>query len=612
MKRLFLLLCCFCSYVIATATPAQTGELVYAKDFGVRSNSFENASAGLAKALAWCKGKRNATLVLPGGRLDAWPEGAETRELYISNGTEDDTLSKQHAIALLCEDMDGLTIEGNNTLIVLHGKMISFALLHSRRTTLLRLRFDYERPTMSEMTIESASDKSVVAAIHPDSRYYIDGQGQLTWYGEGWKSKSHHTVVFDPAWETMRYGQFTPFQQSKATSVGPLRVRFDGDFSKTSLKPGHVLTIRDPYRDNVGGFIFRSQDTKLYDIAMQYMHGLGIVSQFSENVHLVKVKAAPAAGSGRVISSFADCFHFSGCRGDLLIDSCLTAGSQDDPVNVHGTHLKITSMEGNKVTVRFMHHQTYGFEAFMVGDSVALVNPQTLLATGRSVVKQARLLSRREMELELEVPRGNAWKVGDCIENLTWTPSLIIRNSRFERTNTRGLLVTTRRKVLIENNVFFRTGMHAILIADDAASWFESGPVEDVTIRHNQFIECGYNSAPDNYVINVAPENHTAEKGRYVHRNIRITDNVFKVYDTPLLSAKSVDGLVFSNNRIEPSALLPGKAEKPSLRLIDCVRVTVRDNQLLTGWKPTLHLQGTDKKAIKTDWPIQVSAPVAR
>ena len=73
------------------------------------------------------------------------------------------------------------------------------------------------------------------------------------------------------------------------------------------------------------------------------MHGLGIVSQFSENISLLKVMVAPRENSGRIIASFADCFHFSGCRGLVKIDSCFTSGSHDDPVNVHGTHLQITS-----------------------------------------------------------------------------------------------------------------------------------------------------------------------------------------------------------------------------------------------------------------------------
>ena len=261
---------------------------------------------------------------------------------------------------------------------------------------------------------------------------------------------------------------------------------------------------------------------------MHYMHGLGIVSQFSENISLIKVEVAPRPESGRQIAAFADCFHFSGCKGKILIDSCFTSGSHDDPINVHGTHLKITSVDDkNKLTVRFMHHQTYGFAAFFPRDSIAFINPKTLQPVANAIIKSAILINKREMELELEGALPKGVEIGQVIENITWTPEVSITNSRFERTNTRGLLLTTRKKVLIENNTFYRTGMHAILIANDASSWYESGPVQDVTIRGNTFEEGGYNQAPGNYVIAIAPENHQLVPGYRIHRNIRIENNIF-------------------------------------------------------------------------------------
>ncbi|HET7897136.1 MAG TPA: hypothetical protein VFL47_05690, partial [Flavisolibacter sp.] len=64
-----------------------------AADFGVKPNSFQNAAPGLRKAIEACLSTKAATLLLPGGRIDVWPDGAVQRELYISNCTEDDTLS---------------------------------------------------------------------------------------------------------------------------------------------------------------------------------------------------------------------------------------------------------------------------------------------------------------------------------------------------------------------------------------------------------------------------------------------------------------------------------------------------------------------------------------
>lgn len=135
--------------------------------------------------------------------------------------------------------------------------------------------------------------------------------------------------------------------------------------------------------------------------------------------------------------------------------------------------------------------------------------------------------------------------------------------------------MTTRRKVVIEDNVFYRTGMQAILIADDAKSWYESGPVRDVLIKGNRFEECGYNSAPDNYPIAIVPENSELVPGYAAHKNIRITDNIFIVYDYPLLKARSVDGLVFKNNSIRSSSFLPAGEKRDRIKLIACTHVSL-------------------------------------
>ncbi len=597
LKNLFLL---FPIFVASLSLNGQT--TILASDFGVKSNSFTNASPAIKKAVESCSGKTNVTLQLPGGRIDIWPDGAFKKELYISNSTENDTLSKVKNIAFLLEGLNNITIDGNGTLVMLHGKMESFVSINCTNLVLKNISFDYERPTMSELKITSATSKEVTVEVHPDTRFDIKN-GKISFYGEGWKSNAHHTISCDPITGVMKYSSFRPFLESEATQTACREVTFKGDFSKVDLQTGNVLTIRDPYRDNSGALISRSKNISLENVKMHYIHGLGIVSQFSENISLFKVEVAPRPESGRQIAAFADCFHFSGCKGKILIDSCFTSGSHDDPINVHGTHLQITAIdEAKKITVRFMHHQTYGFEAFVAGDSISFINPQTLMLVGLAKLKSAKLINLREMEIEVDGALPANVKTGLCIENLSWTPEVIIRNSRFEKTNTRGLLITTRRKVLIENNTFYRTGMHAILIADDASSWFESGAVNDVTIRNNTFEECGYNQFPGNYVIAISPENHELVPGKYVHRNINIEENIFIVYDDPILKARSTENLIFTGNSIIHTDWLKQQVEKrASFFLNACTKVLIRNNKVSGDFEPMVQIENMLKKDISAD-----------
>jgi hypothetical protein len=585
--------------LLSIFTVSQTGvsqSLIKAADYGVVPNNFQNASAFIRKAIAACRGKDNAILQLPGGRIDVWPEGAEHKELYLSNATERDTLSKLKSIAFLFKGCRNLTVDGNNSLIVLHGKIVAFAVLNSNNIKIKNVSFDYDRPTMSELTILSVNDSSIETAIHQDSRYLIDS-GHIHFYGEGWRSNAFRTVRFDPHTEEMRNADFKLFLKAKAVQDSVCRVRFEGDFRDLNYHRGDVLTVRDPYRDNCGAFISLSKNIKLENVKMHYMHGLGILSQFSENISLFKVVVAPRQNSGRVVASFADCFHFSGCKGLVKIDSCYTSGSHDDAINVHGTHLKIVCVKNRKITVRFMHHQTYGFAAFFPDDSIAFVNPKTLLPLGFAKLKTAKLVSKYEMELEPETLLPTSKLVGDCIENLTWTPEVIIRNSRFERTSTRGVLVTTRRKVVIENNVFYHTGMSPILIADDASNWYESGAVHDVTIHNNIFENCGYSSGSG--AIKIAPENVELDTGKTVHSNIAIINNTFKSFNGSVLFARSVDNLQFSNNIIDTTSFSE-KIYAVAINLCACKRVTIKENKF-TNDRPIVKGLKMAKSDVETD-----------
>src|SRR5689334_17371201 len=71
IKMICALLC-----LLFTGTVGYSQTVIQAADFGVKKNSFENASYGIQRAINACKGKQDAVLVLPGGRIDIWPEGS--------------------------------------------------------------------------------------------------------------------------------------------------------------------------------------------------------------------------------------------------------------------------------------------------------------------------------------------------------------------------------------------------------------------------------------------------------------------------------------------------------------------------------------------------------
>lgn len=94
-----------------------------------------------------------------------------------------------------------------------------------------------------------------------------------------------------------------------------------------------------------------------------------------------------------------------------------------------------------------------------------------------------------EMVLASPVPE-TAPDVVLYAENSERNPEVHIHDNRFGSGNrARGVLLTTPRKSVIENNVFESSGA-AILIEGDISYWYESGGVTDVRISDNVFYHC--------------------------------------------------------------------------------------------------------------------------
>ncbi|WP_183562781.1 right-handed parallel beta-helix repeat-containing protein [Mucilaginibacter sp. SP1R1] len=474
------------------------------------------------------------------GNYNFYPEKAFKKQFNISN-TNDKPFALK-AVALYINNCAFVDLKAPGAKIVLRGKMIETCIDHSQNISVSGISYDYYRPTVSELQVTSVAANFADLKIHPDSKYSIK-DSLLTWEGEGW----HHAPVSlwqvidlqtgdlqrtEIAVENIKYAQ---------TGNNMVRAYFKNN---PGFKSGLTYQNRDVTRDCSGIFMQRSKKISLKNIHIYFMHGMGVVSQFCQNISMNHISVRPDPASGRTCAAWADILHFSGCSGKIEISNSYLSGANDDAINVHGTYLRvISSPKPRQVTVRFMHNQTYGFDAFAPGDSIAFIHAESLREYGSNVVLNVQKINDKDFLLLLKNNVPAHINPTDVIENVTWTPQVWIHDDTIARIPTRGLLVTSRRRVVIEKNLFLHTHMSAISIADDAASWYESGGVKNVLITHNQFDQCG------EPVITFCPENTVANGP--VHQNVTISNNRFNLQDVKALSAKSTSGIRFINNNIQ-------------------------------------------------------------
>lgn len=521
----------------------------------------------ICKAIQMASGSKGkpVTIKLHPGVYDFSRSESTEKLYYVSNTTsESENPNPVKHIALLLKDLKNVTLDGSGSTLLMTGEMTSFVVDNCQNITLKNFNIDNSNPTQTECTVKEVGEDYLIVEVHPTSQYKIEN-GKLVWYGDGWSFSGGIAQSYDPI-KDVTWRSWSPMDGLKKAVELRQNLLYLQYEKKPQARPGIVFQMRDGIRDEVCGFINRSENIRLENVNFYYLGNFGVVCQYSENISFEHSNFMPKPGSGRTNAGFADFIQVSGCKGKVRISNCNFSGAHDDPINVHGTHLKVVEyLDEKTIKVCFMHHQTFGFEAFFKGDEVELVNAESLCKVWAGKITDARLINPREMVLSLnkEIPTSVNSLSNVVIENVTWTPEVEITGNRFSRIPTRGILLTTRKKSLIENNVFYGMQMSAILVADDAMSWYESGPVHNLTIRRNTFLQCG---GP---VILIAPEYRKYEGP--VHKHILIEENVFES-DNPgvsAISAKGVDGLIIRNNHYGM------KMKKNLVNIMDCVNDVV-------------------------------------
>lgn len=537
--------------------------------FGLKANSSKNASPVLQKALAKIKAEykegEKVILRFPEGRYEFHEKGAAVREYYISN--HDQTNPKKVGIAL--EDMKNLTLDGQGSEFVFHGRMLPVSLLRSENCLLKNFSIDFENPHIAQVKIvENDPQDGIVFEPAPWVDYRIAKDSIFEAYGEGWTMRHSWGIAFDGDTKHLVYNTSDIGCPTKgASEVAPRRIHAPG-WKDARLVPGTVVAMRGWGRPTPGIFLSHDVNTTIENVKVHYAEGMGLLAQLCENITLEKFGVCLKGDADpRYFTTQADATHFSGCKGKIVSCNGLYEGMMDDAINVHGTYLKVVKRVDDRTLVgRYMHDQSWGFEWGCPGDEVQFICSNTMELVG----KQNKIISIRPYDKEQTegareflitfrepVDQVINEQSGFGIENLTWTPEVLFSGNVIRNNRARGSLFSTPRKTIVENNLFDHTSGAAILLCGDCNGWFETGACRHVIIRKNRFVNALTNLFQfTNAVISIYPEIPDLKgQQQYFHGGpeggIVIEDNEFETFDAPILYAKSVDGLVFRNNTIK-------------------------------------------------------------
>lgn len=538
------------------------------------------------------------------GEYHFYSDFCPEEEIYASNTDSDKYPLKKSAVRM--NSIKNLTLDGGGSLFLMHGKMIALYASYCENITLKNFIWDFPCADTLEMEIIG---KGLFYTDYrlPEKAQWEIREGKLHWYEKSpfdgkkyWhnigQQESYCTLVSDgKSGNLSRYGVTDgPF----AFSVG-MKGLGESKLRIYSLKPTVKFSVGDTFeictdkkRDCVGALFLESKNAVAENIGVRYMHGFGWLSQMCENISFKNCDFIPEEKSDRKCTSFADLVHISGAKGKVLIDSCRFSNAHDDPINIHGTYTVVKKrIDDNTLMLYYAHKQQNGFRQYHKGDKVVFYLRDNLQGfeggrefTVKSVVSPLQEdcgIKEMKVSFEEKIPDEIAVKDKYAVENITYTPDVTIRNCCFSSIPTRGILCTTRGKVVIEGNSFDGMTMASIYISDDCNNWFESGRCENVLIRDNKFLVKKPPAFKGNKPAILIEPIVKTNTGKAVHRNITIENNEFHLWHSNALDAILTENLTFRRNRVINCS--KDKGPLKAIKIKGCKNVVIEDNDFGKG-----------------------------
>ncbi len=540
---------------------------IYLKDY-LHLAENGNSTPAVLEALFACRGQQNATLVLGDGCYHFWPDHATVREYWPSNN---DGGRKPVAFPLI--GFDGLTVDGQGADLVFHGGISPFILDGCSNVTVRGVSVDYVRPFYSQGKIvrcgEDYTDLTfteeypftvedgVLIFFDPESGISSRGLEQMTLLVTEFDAEKR-IPAGDPylmRWHAPKEANFLDFMTRtvRAELLPDGAVRLHG---VTGHTVGNYWVCTHSKRDYPGFFLQNSTDTLLEDITLYHSASMGVIGQLCENITLRRVKTGLCGD--RLLTVNADATHFVHCSGNLLLEDCSFTHMLDDAGNIHGIYTVIKDFPApDTMTVQLMHFQQHGVLPYRPGDEIALVERRTLTRIATATVKDAALINEQLIRIQLTQPLPSAAAIGLGVENYTCMPNVTIRGCTVGWNRPRGFLISTCKPVLIED-CSFSNMYSAIEMSGDAGSWFESGCVQNVTVRGCRFSDSAYTAGA---AISFVPMLPKGENLLY-HSGFTVENCLFE-QDTPrIVYARNTRNLTFKNNRWHKIDSVGGAHEK--------------------------------------------------
>ncbi|TVR51111.1 MAG: hypothetical protein EA425_07955 [Puniceicoccaceae bacterium] len=514
------------------------------------------------------------TLVFPEGDWILHPEGAASESLAVTNHDDGARLT-----AFSLADRSDITLEGEGCTLRSLGKVSPFWFRNCRGLSLRNLTLDRaESQNRFSEVVEVTEDRVVVRLDPAWNGPWSVYSGEVHLEGTHWREKIRSLIEWDRegrhpvagsgdnlgAWGN--HWTFEPVDREHLAIRG-----------RSSRRPavGNWLTLRSLVRPAPGIVLDGCEAVRLESVLIHAAAGMGLIAQRSRDIDLRACATAPSPRGPGVYSDLEDATHFANCGGIIRLEGCRFQGQLDDGCNIHGAYFPVVRrLDDHSVVVERRHFQQAGAPVGGPGERFAIAREVSLedYWTGRA--RAVEDLNRHYARVVFEDRLPDDLAMGDALDNLDWHPDAVLRRCDFRYNRARGVLLSSRGKVLVEA-CSFRSSGAAIQAAGGLGLWCESGPVGELTVRNCEFHHCAVEPAWGRAVLQIGPESgDPGQRSTPYHGAVRLEGNRFTGPQGRLVEAVSVERLSGSGNLAESP--LPEDGRAVEARLCGTVELDLR------------------------------------
>lgn len=456
-KRLLTLFSAF--FIFSCNTPQQSDTLNISLDVA------DDATFATLTTLKEAKELDAQTISFDKGTYHFYPEKAVEKYCYISN--HNDVVAR---IAFDVEAFENLTIDGNGSTFIFHGRMIPFLVNDSNNFSVKNLTIDFAEPFHSEATVVACNpkDKSIDVEISEEFPYEIRNN-QLIFVRSYYDHNLGQSMIYDkervaPIYQTENYAMWNlkkvkisegcdfTYKYKSDKNDDYLRMQGqEGALTAKQLKPGivrifgaakklppvgSILVTKGDQGSNRFAPAFKMNNVSgvsAENVVVNHAGGMAFLFENCADVDLYKCKVVPS--HGRMVSSTADATHFVGCCGTVSLRDCVFQSQLDDAMNVHGTYQEIMDkIDDHTLGLRMGHYQQLGFTLAKSGDKVGVVRlSDSFHAIHTLTVKSVDFINGRYQTVSFEEEIPQDVKVGDLLENISAYPEILVENCDISR-----------------------------------------------------------------------------------------------------------------------------------------------------------------------------------